>query len=332
MLGGLGLVLVLSIGGCASPRYRTVALDSTVSTMLTEADTRLISLRPNPKGADKPKILCAEPSPDVAKALSLAMRAESKVATPGGTSVGVGAGYASSEALMTLAGRTTTVVALRDGLYRACEAYANGIIGRSAYAMILSQYGDLLVTLTLGEAAAGATVPNGTTVQATNPTISIDSTAPPAVKKEDEADDTPNSDAPAEGTKKKTTASAPTPGVREEGPAPAPSQPTLMPAALLMAAEPAAAKPTAPVATSEETKIKPPEKPPLGDAAAVAQIADLYWENIHARAKRSTFATCVSVAETSPEGDSQLQANLRDMCRNIFATAAREAALLPNAE
>jgi hypothetical protein len=47
-------------------------------------------------------------------------------------------------------GRTAGVVALRDGLYKACEAYANGVIGKDAYALVLSQYGNLLVALAGG--------------------------------------------------------------------------------------------------------------------------------------------------------------------------------------
>ena len=52
-----------------------------------------------------------------------------------------------TETISAMAGRTAGVVALRDGLYKACEAYANGVIGKSAYALILSQYGNLLVAL-----------------------------------------------------------------------------------------------------------------------------------------------------------------------------------------
>ncbi len=61
-----------------------------------------------------------------------------------------------------MAGRTAGVVALRDGLYSACQAYANGIIGRRAYALILSQYGDLLVALAASGTSAAA--PNGSTL------------------------------------------------------------------------------------------------------------------------------------------------------------------------
>lgn len=336
--GSIVAVLILTSGGCASPRYRTVALTPGVSTMLTEADTRMISLRPNPKGEGKPKILCAEPSPDVAKALSLAMQAEAKVATPGDTSVGAGAGYASSEALMTLAGRTTTVVALRDGLYRACEAYANGIIGRSAYAMILSQYGDLLVTLMLGEAAAGATVPNGTTIQANNPTITIDSSAPPAAKKKAGKDGSTDADAVEEGAKEETAFQSESDPRNEVS---WPEQPMLMSAAIFKeASSPSAKNPSAASGTSPAPADAPAPVPAAsqsetgdadgGDAAAVARVAELYWKNIGARSRRSNFVTCVSTAETPPEESSELQISLRRMCEGIFdATLAESAPATP---
>ncbi len=311
--GGIGVLLALTSGGCASPRYRMVALNPEVSTMLTEADTRMISLRPNPKGGSNPKILCAEPSPDVAKALSLAMQAETKVATPGGTSVGIGAGYASSEALMTLAGRTTTVVALRDGLYRACEAYANGIIGRSAYAMILSQYGDLLVTLMLGEAAAGATVPNDTTIQASNPTITIDSGLPPKADKKEEGA-TPDGGANGNGT---ATASTDASFVENRDSWTATRQPMLMPAAFLKEAAPVAPAPAAAATAKVETPSQ--KKAATENAAAVPRIAELYWTNIAARGRRSNFVTCVTAAESPSDGDPHLQMSLRKMCEQMFA-------------
>src|SRR5262249_19131837 len=50
-----------------------------------------------------------------------------------------------------LGGRSTALLALRDGLFRTCEAYANGSIGSAAYALVLSRYGQLMTTLFLAE-------------------------------------------------------------------------------------------------------------------------------------------------------------------------------------
>jgi hypothetical protein len=55
-----------------------------------------------------------------------------------------------------LAGRSTALLGLRDGLYRACEAYANGALGADAYALVLSRYGQLMTTLFLGQDVTGA--------------------------------------------------------------------------------------------------------------------------------------------------------------------------------
>jgi hypothetical protein len=65
---------------------------------------------------------------------------------------------------MALAGRSTALLGLRDGLYRACEAYANGALGADAYALILSRYGQLMTTLFLGQDVTGAA---GTEARAT---------------------------------------------------------------------------------------------------------------------------------------------------------------------
>jgi hypothetical protein len=67
-----------------------------------------------------------------------------------------GAGGASAEAALALAGRSTALLGLRDGLFRACEAYANGVIGADAYALVLSRYGQLMTTLFLGQDITGA--------------------------------------------------------------------------------------------------------------------------------------------------------------------------------
>ena len=47
-------------------------------------------------------------------------------------------------------------MALRDGLYAACQAYANGVLGQDAYSLILSQYGNLLVRLVSVSSASDA--------------------------------------------------------------------------------------------------------------------------------------------------------------------------------
>lgn len=89
--------------------------------------------------------VCAEPSPD-----AFATVGES-FATSGsfsGTSHEVQ--LALSLALAESAGqfrRARTIQLLRDGLYRACEAYINGAISATAYGEVLNKYADATVTL-----------------------------------------------------------------------------------------------------------------------------------------------------------------------------------------
>jgi myosin heavy subunit len=63
---------------------------------------------------------------------------------------------ATAESLAQLGERLATIQLLRDGLFRACEAYANGALSDMSYAILLSRYDDTMVTLLSSELAAGA--------------------------------------------------------------------------------------------------------------------------------------------------------------------------------
>ena len=125
--------------------------------MFTTADLRQTTRTLHPGGV----ITCAEPSPDIAKIASAAFNASgsgSANATAETISPAIAASLAASrsEALAQI-GRIATVTLLRDGMYRACEAYANGAIDKSAYSAILSRYDKLMITMLLGEFAANST-------------------------------------------------------------------------------------------------------------------------------------------------------------------------------
>jgi peptidoglycan hydrolase-like protein with peptidoglycan-binding domain len=166
--GALGFSLVgIWFAGCADPGIvsRTVTIGS-MQALATSADLRLIVLRDGPlSNSSRPQILCSEPSPDVSKALATALALTASAKTPSGVEASGSVSRTTAEQVTVLAGRTAAVVALRDGLYKACEAYANGIVGDSAYALILNRYGDLLVTLMLGESAGAAPAIPATTEQ-----------------------------------------------------------------------------------------------------------------------------------------------------------------------
>ncbi len=116
-------------------------------------DYRMITVRmPSENGQD---VLCSEPSPDWATALGTTQAIAASGGVSGGPSASLNASASQTEAITAMLGRTAGVIALRDGLYSACQAYANKIIGKDAYALILSQYGNLLVALA-GSGAGGS--------------------------------------------------------------------------------------------------------------------------------------------------------------------------------
>ena len=117
-------------------------------TLATGPNIRLVSERERAMPNAPPlSTMCTEPSPDVAVAFGRSLSAQASITAQGGTSGSGQFAAASTEAATELAGRTAGVLALRDGLYAACQAYANGALGQNAYAMVLSQYGNLLVAL-----------------------------------------------------------------------------------------------------------------------------------------------------------------------------------------
>lgn len=106
-------------------------------------------------------ITCAEPSPDVATAISKAFSAEGALSAKGLPSniepeVAAAISASRAESVAQLGERLASIQLLRDGLYRACEAYANGAISPIIYAVMVGRYDDTMVTLLSGELAAGA--------------------------------------------------------------------------------------------------------------------------------------------------------------------------------
>jgi hypothetical protein len=164
-------VLATALGGCAifaDPNAWPQKFKYGDSANLASgANVRYVNdrLRDMPGREGPLATMCTEPAPDVAVAFGTSLGASASISGQG--SGGFGAG--TSEAAMQLAGRTAGVLALRDGLYATCQAYANGALGQSAYALGLSQYGNLLVALTAHDPGASG----GTTVSALGPSISI---------------------------------------------------------------------------------------------------------------------------------------------------------------
>lgn len=158
------LPIVLALAGCAAledEAERGYAHNTlTIPVAFTTADVRVITERRHPVTGQT--VICTEPSPDVAKALSAAVGGGAQGGN--GTVTGSGNfGAVSAETAAELAGRSTALIGLRDGLFQACQAYANGAIGADAYALIISRYGQLMTTLFLGQDVIGAAGTQGGT-------------------------------------------------------------------------------------------------------------------------------------------------------------------------
>ncbi|MDR7038027.1 MULTISPECIES: hypothetical protein [Methylobacterium] len=137
------------LAACDSPSLKVTQLQyGTSNTLATTGNLRLVTERPRPgpDGFVQP-IVCTEPSPDYAVEFGRNANANASVTIAEKGSGSIAGGFTQTEKVTQLDGRTPAVLALRDGLYAACQAYSNGVIGHDAYAMILSQYGTLLVAL-----------------------------------------------------------------------------------------------------------------------------------------------------------------------------------------
>jgi len=164
------LLAVLFLGGCTDPNKSPSAFkfgDS--NTLVMGPALRMVTERPREipgTGISLPTI-CSEPSPDVAIAFGQQLAAQGNFSEPGAPTVSGNVSAATTETATALVGRTAGVLALRDGLYAACQSYVNGVIGHDAYALILSQYGNLLVALAgTGQSSAPTVSPQDAAITA----------------------------------------------------------------------------------------------------------------------------------------------------------------------
>jgi hypothetical protein len=133
------LVAPLVLGGCAIKTF-----DSDQTSVATDAKQRVIlsGMRLTPKGEHR-RVVCAEPSPDAVVALAESGALKADVAGQGGGAISA----SMAESVASLGRRTATIQLLRDGLYRACEAYLNGAIDDFGYALLLGQFDSLMVSM-----------------------------------------------------------------------------------------------------------------------------------------------------------------------------------------
>lgn len=134
------LLSALVLGGCEPGVFGTFEIESGLSARMDASQRLLLLTNRGGRTGDK-RIVCAEPSPDAVVSISAAMTAAAKLSQtlPDGAtteaSAAAAATYAQNAAFIGM--RTQTIQLLRDGLYRACEAYMNGAIDETAYNMLL---------------------------------------------------------------------------------------------------------------------------------------------------------------------------------------------------
>ncbi len=151
----LGAALAASsLAACGSANEKVARADfGNVRALATTGALRIVTERQR-RGYQP--VVCTEPMPDYAVAFDRKTDVNLKLigtVTPPATAPASGEGAVVVDAKEKIdegEGRAAAVLALRDGLYAACQSYANGVIGHDAYAMILSQYGYLLVALVGG--------------------------------------------------------------------------------------------------------------------------------------------------------------------------------------
>jgi hypothetical protein len=144
MLMGLLLGASLLLTGCSSVIYKTVSVDTAPATSLSlDGKQRVILVTDRGGTLHDKRVVCAEPSPDAL--VGIAASASGGLSIAGKGSADAAASLA--EAVQTVGRRTQTVQLLRDGLYRACEAYLNGAINEEEYKLIISRIDDFAVTL-----------------------------------------------------------------------------------------------------------------------------------------------------------------------------------------
>lgn len=167
-LAAIVLAASLALAGCATPQAPAPRMEYQLGSlpkkdeivMVSGGDVQLITQRDSAT-AGGPQIVCLSPSPDWATTVNLKRELDAKgnAANTAGGSLTLDSESSTGNAQM--AGRTAAVVALRDALYQACQANGNGVLGRAAYAVTLSQFGNILTAVLQAQAPAAPAAPAG---------------------------------------------------------------------------------------------------------------------------------------------------------------------------
>jgi hypothetical protein len=155
--GSIAVCALLIASGCATAPEMLQRNSPNATYFATDSRLRVIaSVDQGPfstiGSVEAKRITCTEPSPDVATTIANSL----------GVGLGLfGKGSASLsaqqvEGLVQLGERTAAIQLLRDKMYQTCLAFSNGAITGTTYSLIMSRLDDAIITLSLGDNAAGA--------------------------------------------------------------------------------------------------------------------------------------------------------------------------------
>lgn len=148
------LAIVAGLLGCAgTPIFHEYSISDGEDTTsaLIDAKQRAVIATPGRLDPEDPGsravLVCAEPSPDALSVVSSSLGAAASVGGDGEGRSNVSIASAIQEAVRELGHRNATIQLLRDGLYRQCEAYLNGVISADEYRALSNRYVDGMVVL-----------------------------------------------------------------------------------------------------------------------------------------------------------------------------------------
>ena len=166
LIGIIGASLLISLAGCGTqPINKEFSIDSRPAPSISldaQQRTILVTDQGGPV-KERRKVVCAEPSPDAIVTSAASLGAKLSVLDKG--NVGVESSLA--QAFSEMGTRTPVIQLLRDGLYRACEAYMNGVVGEDEYGRIVRHYDSTMVALVAVDGLTRCTFsPGGTKASA----------------------------------------------------------------------------------------------------------------------------------------------------------------------
>jgi hypothetical protein len=164
-LRAIGIWLAVGqLAACSSTIHQPFEIDGPPPKSLSiDAKQRVILVTDKGGPEHNKHVACAEPSPDVFVAAAASGSASVDVAKKSGETSGK---YVESAASLS---RGHTIQLLRDGLYRACEAYMNGALGQNDYRNLLTFYDITMIATLAIEGVTQPKIPGSTTIGGVDP-------------------------------------------------------------------------------------------------------------------------------------------------------------------